>query len=178
MNTDPLYSLRYPTGEFTKQSSYSPVEVVSNITEIRELPSRLQEFVGKLNDSQLDTQYRDGGWTVRQVVHHLGDSHMNAFIRHRLALTENHPTIRAYDEAAWAELADAKLPVSTSLGLLTNLHERWYTMLESLSTDQLERTFMHPESGNWTLAQSIALYAWHGKHHLAHITELAKRMGW
>ena len=178
MNTDTLHTLRFPIGEFTKQSSYSPAETAANILAIRELPSKLQQAVESLNDSQLDTPYREGGWTVRQVAHHLGDSHMNAFIRHRLTLTEDHPAIKAYDEAAWAELADAKLPVFISLGLLSALHERWATMLEALRPEQFTRTFEHPESGRWTLDESIAQYAWHGKHHVAHITELVKRMGW
>ncbi|HYM20032.1 MAG TPA: bacillithiol transferase BstA [Candidatus Kapabacteria bacterium] len=179
MDEATLYKLRYPIGEFEPKDSYSIAERAANITTIRELPQKLVRAVETLNDSQLDTPYRDGGWTVRQVVHHLPDSHMNAFIRQRLALTENNPTIKPYDEAQWATFTDnTRAPVALSLSLISGLHERWALMLESLTEEQLHRTYEHPESGVWTLEQSIADYAWHCDHHLAHITELKKRMNW
>lgn len=174
-----LEALRYPIGQFAKQTRYTESERTANLEVLRHLPALLRTAVQYLNDVQLDTPYREGGWTVRQVVHHLADSHMNGFIRHRLALTEDQPTIKPYEEAAWAELADAKTgPVEVSIRLLNNLHHRWTPMLESLSEDQLMRTYFHPISGDWTIEQSIANYAWHSEHHLAHITELAKRLYW
>jgi uncharacterized damage-inducible protein DinB len=173
-----FYVLRYPIGTFNKPANYSPEETNRNINDIHELPERLRTTIAKLTPAQLDTPYREDGWTVRQVVHHLADSHMNAFIRHRLALTEDDPTINAYREAEWATLPDSKLPIEVSLQLLDSLHNRWATMLGSLDEDQLQRTFHHPESGKWTLEQSVGQYAWHGKHHVAHITGLVQRMGW
>lgn len=132
-----------------------------------------------LRDAQLDTPYREGGWTVRQVAHHVPDSHMNAYVRFRLALTEERPTIKTYEEARWAELADAKTaPVEVSLALLEPLHERWVRLLRSLSAGDLARTFTHPEHGVRTLEWMLFLYAWHGRHHTAHITELRKQKGW
>ena len=130
-------------------------------------------------DSQLDTPYRDGGWTIRQVVHHLADSHANSYVRFKLALTEQWPTIKPYDEAAWAELADSrKLPVEPSLQMIAGLHARWVALLESLSEEDFQRGFTHPERGRMTLATNLALYAWHSRHHTAHISGLRARMGW
>ena len=135
--------------------------------------------VAGLDDSQLDTPYRPGGWTVRQTVHHVGDSHMNSFIRCRLALTETEPTIRPYDQVTWAELPDMRtVPVGVSLQLIEALHTRWVAMLRGLQPADFDRTFRHPEVGVMTMSRNIALYAWHGRHHVAHITSLRERMGW
>ena len=142
------------------------------IQEIEELPRLLREAVQDLNNEQLDTPYRVGGWTVRQVVHHLSDSHMNAYIRFRLALTEDHPIIKPYEEARWAELPDYTLPIEISLSLLEALHQRWTTLLHSLSPSDRNKTFIHPDSGEVSLGENIGIYAWHGRHHLAHITSL------
>ena len=132
-----------------------------------------------LNNSQIDTPYRPEGWTVRQLVHHLADSHLNAYVRHRLALTENNPTIKPYDENLWAELSDAKsAPIESSLQLLEAMHERWAALLKSMPAADFSRTLNHPERGPMSLDQMIELYAWHGKHHVAHVTDLRKREGW
>jgi uncharacterized damage-inducible protein DinB len=143
------------------------------------LPTRVREAVAGLHDAQLDTPYRPGGWTVRQVVHHIADSHMNAYVRLRFALTEDHPTIKPYSESAWAELADARtMPVDVSLTLLDGLHARWSALLRSLAPEQFARSLTHPESGEMTIDSLVALYAWHGRHHTAHITELRNSEGW
>jgi len=132
-----------------------------------------------LNEAQLDTPYRDGGWTVRQVVHHVPDSHMNAYMRFRLALTEHEPVIKPYDEAAWAELVDGKTaPPEISLALLDALHDRWVRLLRSMTDADFQKQFRHPELGVVPLEKNLALYAWHGKHHVAHITRLRERMQW
>ena len=141
-------------------------------------PAKLKAAVGGLNDRQLDTPYRPGGWTVRQVVHHLPDSHLNSFVRFKLALTEEEPTIKPYDEARWAELADSKAPIELSLPLLENLHERWVLLLNSLTPADWQRKFRHPERGPMTLTDNLQIYAWHGRHHVAHITALRERNGW
>ena len=139
----------------------------------------MRNAVAGLNDGQLDTPYREGGWTLRQVVHHVADSHMNSYIRFRLALTEDEPTIKPYDEAVWANLIDAKTaPVAPSLSLLEGLHHRWAVLLRSLSETDVQRKFVHPELGTLTVDQYISLYAWHGKHHAAHITSLRERKAW
>ncbi|HLI30711.1 MAG TPA: putative metal-dependent hydrolase, partial [Terriglobia bacterium] len=146
---------------------------------IEEVPARLRAAVKGLSDAQLDTPYREGGWTVRQVVHHLADSHMNSYVRFRLALTESEPTIKTYDQTRWAELRDARTaPVEPSLALLESLHKRWVLLLKSLEAADFSRTFRHPDRGTMTLDQNLALYAWHGRHHVAHITSLRERMGW
>jgi len=135
--------------------------------------------VKNLNDKQLDTPYREGGWTVRQVVHHIGDSHLNSYVRLKLALTEEQPTIKPYEQQLWAELADYKLfPVQDSLKFIELLHRRWVILLKSMDNDQLERTFLHPESGVIVLKKNIGVYAWHGRHHLAQIKALIERKGW
>jgi uncharacterized damage-inducible protein DinB len=132
-----------------------------------------------LTDEQLDTPYRSGGWTVRQVVHHVPDSHLNSYVRFKLALTEDNPTIKPYEEGRWAELSDSNsTPVEVSLTLLESLHDRWVRLLRSLTPEQWKRTFRHPELGEMTLEKTLALYAWHGKHHVAHITELRKERSW
>jgi len=149
------------------------------IATIAELPSHLRAAVEGLNDSQLDTEYRPGGWTIRQVVHHVPDSHANAFIRFKLALTEDEPpTIKPYMEDRWAKLGDAKLPVDVSLRLIEAIHERWVGLLNSMSYSDYQKKFIHPETGEWTLDAALALYAWHSEHHTAHITSLRDRMGW
>jgi hypothetical protein len=170
--------LRYPVGKFRFPASVSPADLAVLLDQIDEAPARLRAAVTGLNDSQLDTPYRPGGWTVRQVVHHVPDSHMNSFTRFRLALTEHSPTIKPYDEALWAELADARMPVEPSLLLLESLHARWVYMLRSLSAADWKRTFRHPDLGLVSLEYNAALYAWHGRHHVAHITSLRGRMNW
>lgn len=142
-------------------------------------PLRMREAVAGLSERQLDTAYRDGGWTVRQVVHHVPDSHLNAYVRTKLALTENEPTIKPYDEAAWAKLEDSRVtPVETSLVLLESLHARWCDLLRSIAERDFARTFRHPEHGLVTLDWLLAIYAWHSRHHVAHITALRERMRW
>jgi uncharacterized damage-inducible protein DinB len=132
-----------------------------------------------LSAQQLDTPYREGGWTVRQVVHHVPDSHLNSYIRFKLALTEEEPTIRPYMEDRWAELPEARTaPIELSLSLLEDLHKRWILMLRAIQPTEWKRTFRHPEIGPMTLEKNLALYAWHGRHHVAHVTALRERMGW
>jgi uncharacterized damage-inducible protein DinB len=171
---------RYPIGRYHWDKEITEVDRQKWIAEIAALPERLQAAVTGLSDEQLDTPYRKGGWTIRQVVHHLADSHMNSLIRFKLALTENNPTIRPYYEDRWAELSDSRtLPVEPSLMLLTGLHSRWTTLLLSLSPDDYARTFYHPESEkSIRLDYNLGLYAWHGNHHLAHIVGLCEREGW
>jgi uncharacterized damage-inducible protein DinB len=171
---------RFPVGKFTPPAApLGGAEREPLIREIAEAPARLRAAVAGLSDAQLDTPYRDGGWTVRQVVHHVPDSHSNAYIRFRLALTEDKPAIKAYREDQWAELLDARTsPVEVSLALLEMLHTRWTTLLRSLTEEQWLRSFLHPELGEVTLYRNLALYAWHGRHHAAHITSLRSRMGW
>jgi uncharacterized damage-inducible protein DinB len=173
-----LDQLRYPVGRFT------PIENIANartecIRAIAQLPTRLCAAIAGLNDAQLDTPYRDGGWTVRQVVHHLADSHANSVIRFKLALTEDCPTIKPYDENAWAQLSDSKsLPIDSSLTFLTAMHERWVALLESMNEGDFKREFAHPERGRQTLLTALGIYAWHGRHHTAHITALRARNNW
>lgn len=162
--------LRYPIGKPDWRRPLSDAELALALAGIRSLPEELREAVAGLSEAGLDMPYRPGGWTIRQVVHHLADSHMNAYIRVRFALTEDKPTIMPYDEAAWAELEDAKrAPVEPSLALLEGLHARWHRLLAGLDEAGLARTFIHPENGPMTAGQVIALYAWHGRHHVAQI---------
>jgi len=170
--------LQYPVGRFTPPVAVSQDDVNDAIATLAESPGLLRNAVDELPLSRLNTPYRPGGWTVRQVVHHVADSHMNAFVRVRLALTEDWPTIKPYDEAAWAELHDALAPVEWSLELIESLHARWVMLLQSLTELQFERGFVHPESGRTTVAMSTLVYAWHSRHHLAHITHLRTREGW
>lgn len=173
--TDP----RYPIGRFQRPASIDPAELLVATTVIEQAPADFRAAVEGWTESQLDTPYREGGWTVRQVLHHVPESHMNSFIRFKLALTEVEPTIKPYDESAWAELPDGKAgPIEPSLRLLENLHERWVFLLRSLSPTQWQRTFNHPQNGVMHLDMTALLYAWHCRHHLAHITSLAQRMGW
>ncbi|MFP5234373.1 MAG: YfiT family bacillithiol transferase [Acidobacteriota bacterium] len=167
--------LRYPVGRFDAASAGSRAEQLATL---RELPGKLREAVAGLSEAQLDTPYREGGWTVRQVVHHIADSHANSYIRVKLALTEDDPTIKAYDEGAWAKLPDSRLPVESSLAMTDAVHQRLLALYEPLSEAELQKTFRHPERGQVTLANNLALYAWHSRHHLAHITRLRERMGW
>ncbi|MCW5948905.1 MAG: bacillithiol transferase BstA [Pyrinomonadaceae bacterium] len=169
-------STRYPIGEFDiAQFASRP----ANIATIRELPGRLASAVENLDDGQLDTPYRDGGWTVRQTVHHVADSHSNSLTRFKLALTEDEPpTIKPYYEDRWAELADSLLPIDVSLSMIAAIHTRWTALLGSMADADFEREFIHPETGRWTLEAALALYAWHSLHHTAHITRLRERMGW
>lgn len=171
-----MADLRYPIGDFDLESANETRQEA--IREIAELPAKLSSAVRGLSDEQLDTPYRPDGWTVRQVVHHVADSHINALVRFKLAMTETNPTIRPYDESEWAKLADAKMPVEPSLELLKALHARWANLLESMSDSEFERRLDHPESGSWSLDGMLRLYSWHGRHHTAHITSLATREGW
>jgi uncharacterized damage-inducible protein DinB len=175
---NPKSDLRYPIGDFRLPAESSPADRASQIETLRQFPARLREAVDGLAEEQLDTPYREGGWTVRQLVHHVADSHMNSYVRFKLALTEDWPTIKPYDEAAWAELADGRLPVEVSLALIAALHARWVALLESLGERDFERGYNHPESGRQNLAAVLALYDWHSRHHTAHITALRARMGW
>lgn len=172
---------RYPVGEFERPPlPLSSAERAARIADIAALPDRFEAAVAGLSDARLDTPYRPGGWTVRQVAHHVPDSHMNAFIRFKLALTERVPTIKPYDEAAFSELGDVRgTPVDTSLRLLRALHERWVALLGTLGEDDWARTYRHPELGTTlSLDHALAMYAWHGRHHTAHVTELRAREGW
>ena len=180
METLTLETLRYPVGKFVFPNQVNAEEIASMIKTIEELPAKLRSAVNGMSEEQLITPYRDGGWTVRQVVHHLFDSHSNSYTRMKLAMTEDNPTIKPYMEARWAELEDGKnAPVELGLNLLELLHSRWIIFLRSLTEKDLQLTFFHPDNKrSQTIAQTIALYAWHSRHHLAHITELKKRMGW
>ncbi len=169
--------LRYPVGHWAPPDD-APETAARLVDEIAVLPARLAAAVAGLDDRQLDTPYRDGGWTVRQLVHHVADSHMNAYVRVKLALTADAPAIAPYDEAAWAELADSRLPVEPSLALLDALHWRWVTALRALGPADLARPYRHPEMGDVPVRTALAIYAWHGRHHTAHVTGLRARMGW
>jgi uncharacterized damage-inducible protein DinB len=170
---------RYPIGKFQFPDSVSSSEAAAFIDDIAACPANLRAAVDGLNEEQLDTPYRDGGWTVRQLVHHVADSHINSYVRFKLGATEDNPRITSYEEQLWAELADGKtLPISISLDLLELLHKRWVVFLRSLSEEQLQRTFNHPQSGANSLARNLALYSWHGRHHVAHVTALRQAKGW
>jgi uncharacterized damage-inducible protein DinB len=171
--------LRYPIGKFEWEGGLTEEKRRQYVDDIAETPGKLRAAVAGLTEQQLDTPYREGGWTVRQVVHHLADSHMHAYVRFKLALTEDEPTVKPYDEKRWAELLDAKTaPVETSLTLLESLHRRWVIMLRQMSAADFARQLQHPEHGLMTLERLLAMYAWHGRHHVAHITGLRERMGW
>ncbi len=168
--------LRFPIGQFDIANYASRAE---NIDTITNLPANVKTAVGGLTDEQLDTRYRPEGWTLRQTVHHIADSHANSLIRFKLALTEDEaPTIRPYYEDRWAELGDNKLPVDVSLAMIDGIHTRWQSLLKSMSEAEFQREFIHPETGNWTLEKALALYAWHSQHHTAHITGTRERNGW
>ena len=175
--------LRYPIGKFQLEkfqgTTLSPDRRQALIDGIAGLPVAMRSAAKGLSDQQLDTAYRPGGWSVRQVIHHVPDSHLNAYVRFKLALTEPEPTIKPYDEKQWAELADVRLtPVEVSLSLLENLHQRWTLLLRALEPGAFSRTFRHPVIGLLTLDVQLGLYEWHGRHHVAHITSLRNRMGW
>lgn len=171
--------LQYPLGRFAWKGENSDDDRRRYIDEIEQAPSRLRAAVAGLSNEQLNTPYRPGGWTVRQVVHHMPDSHLNSYVRFRLALTEEAPTIKPYDEARWAELTDAQTaPIEISLALLESLHARWVLLLRSLNPADFARKFQHPELGTVSLDRNLALYAWHGRHHVAHVMSLRERMGW
>jgi len=175
MQKDP----RYPIGKFDHKIFVTEEMRSEFIKVIESLPSLLRKEVENLTEEHLNTPYREGGWTIRQVVHHIPDSHLNSYVRFKLALTEDNPDIKTYEEHLWAELKDsAQTPISVSLNLLESLHKRWVILLKSLSDEQFERTFKHPDWGTISLSKTLALYAWHSKHHLAHITELKKQMNW
>ncbi len=171
--------LRYPIGRFIAPAAITGAMRAAQIETLRRMPERLSDAVRGLDDAELDTPYREGGWTVRQVVHHLGDSHANSVIRFKLALTEDWPTVKPYDEAAWAKLPDSKtLPIDISLTFIDALHQRWVALLEALTEGDFQRGFNHPSLGRQTLATSLAMYDWHSRHHTAHITSLRQRRGW
>ena len=170
--------LRFPVGPFSAVAETTDV-IDGAIHDIESLPATLRAAVNGLTDQQLDTPYRPGGWTVRQLVHHVADSHSNGMTRTKLALTEDNPTIKPYDEAAWAELADTRLPIDLSLTILDGVHRRWVQVLRSLSPGQFARTFVHPEHGlTMTIGYQVQNYGWHSRHHVAHITALRQRQGW
>lgn len=168
---------RYPIGRWQRPDD-APETLARLIGELADAPAALRAAVAGLDDAQLDTPYREGGWTVRQLVHHVADSHMQAYGRVKKALTEDAPPIVAYEEARWAELADSRLPIAGSLALLDALHERWVAILRACDDAALARTFVHPALGPVTVRMATALYAWHGAHHVAHVTVLRGRMGW
>jgi len=171
--------LSYPIGKFDFQQSVEASAIPELIAEIEALPAQLRAATHGLSEAQLETPYRPGGWTVRQTVHHVADSHMNSAVRLRLALTETEPLIRAYEQQLWGELFDCRTaPIELSLGLLDGLHARWVILLKSMSPEDFSRTFRHPEIGLVRLDKNLALYAWHGKHHTAHIANLRRRERW
>lgn len=171
--------LRYPIGGPSRAASFTVAERAAAMEQIRQLPEQLNAAVENWSNDRLDTPYRPGGWTVRQLVHHVADSHMNAYVRVRLGLTDDWPTILPYQEALWAELPDGRTAaVAVSLQLLHGLHARWVQLFSSLDEPQWKRGYLHPENGRQTVEQALMLYAWHGRHHTAHVTGLAARMGW
>lgn len=168
--------LRYPTGKFSPKDTYTPAEIQENISRIDALPAKVEALVKNLSASKFDTTYREGGWTARQVLHHLADSHMNAYIRIKWTLTENTPLIKAYDEKLWAETPETKLDPVISINFLKALHIKWVALLKLLRQDDLMREFTHPETKKQVrLDRLIALYAWHGEHHLGHLQIVAKK---
>lgn len=179
MDEKELNELRYPIGKFSPPKEFTTELIKNFIKTIDETPVKFRNAVQDLNEEQLDTPYRPDGWTIRQVVHHLPDSHINSYVRFKLALTEDKPKIKTYDEAKWAELEDSKdTPVEVSLTLLESLHIRWVVLLRSMSEKDFHKSVNHPEWGEMRLDRMLALYAWHCRHHLAQITNLRQRMGW
>ncbi len=171
--------MRYPIGRYNPPARISAEQRKIWIDDLSHFPGTLRQAVADLDDVQLDTSYRDGGWTVRQVIHHLPDSHLNSYVRFKLALTEDTPAVKGYQEAAWAELTDARSgPVDLSLSLLDSLHGRWVILLRAMTEADFERSFHHSELGEVTLGRMLGLYAWHGEHHLAHISKLRLRQRW
>ena len=179
MGTSAESDLRYPVGRADRTPALSAAQRTAAIDAIANAPRALRAAVQGLSDAQLDTEYRPGGWTVRQLVHHVADSHMNAYTRFRLAFTENNPTIKPYEEAKWAELPDARtMPVDVSLTLLDTMHERLSALLRQTPAESFARTLTHPENGPMTVDSLLGLYVWHGRHHTAHVTSLRDRMKW
>lgn len=171
--------LSFPIGRADKSPTLSAERRAQAIEEIAAAPKQFRAAVAGLTDAQLDTPYRPGGWTVRQVIHHVPDSHINAFVRTKLALTEDNPTIKPYDQDAWSKLEDARTtPVETSLRLLEDVHDRWVRVLRAMKPEDFGRTLQHPENGTMTMDQVLSVYSWHGKHHTAHVTGLRERSGW
>jgi uncharacterized damage-inducible protein DinB len=170
--------LRFPVGKFDSDFEVTRELRQQFIRTISGLPEKLNDAVKNLSDAQFDTPYRPEGWTVRQVVHHIADSHLNSLCRFKLALTEDFPTIRPYHEDRWAELADSKMPVDVSLKIIEGIHSRWASLLNSMTDEEYKRKLNHPESGEWTLEKMLGMYDWHSRHHLAHITTLAERENW
>lgn len=170
--------LRYPIGRFVTPEFVTSDDRIGAIATLSELPEELRNAVEGLDSSQLNTPYREGGWTVRQVIHHVADSHMNGVLRIRLALTEDWPTISGFDEMAWARLSDTRAPVEWSLELIEGLHARWVMLLQSLDGQQWRRGYHHPENGPVTVEQAALTYAWHSRHHVAHITHLRAKEDW
>jgi uncharacterized damage-inducible protein DinB len=173
-----MSDLQYPVGKFSPEENLTDERRGELIGQIADAPARLREALKGLDGRQLDTPYRDGGWTVRQVTHHLADSHLNAYVRFKLAMTEDFPTIKPYDQKLWAETADARGPVESSVELLDALHQRWVALLKSMSATDFKRRLKHPEMGEVVLEKYLGMYAWHGRHHVAHITALRGRMRW
>ena len=171
MQNDP----RYPIGNFDREGTTPRAKLTQTI---KTLPTDIAAAVAALSDQQLDTPYREGGWTLRQTVHHVADSHMNAYLRFKLALTEDVPTIRPYHEDRWADLVDSKMPVGVSLKIIGGIHERWVNLLESMTDADYAKELEHPDSGRWTLDEFLSLYAWHARHHTAHITRLREQRKW
>jgi uncharacterized damage-inducible protein DinB len=176
---DPMNDLSYPIGKFHFEGPLTAAQKEKALDDVASAPTLLRTAIAGLSPEQLNTPYRPGGWTVRQVIHHVPDSHMNAYIRFKLALTEDEPTIKPYEQQLWAELPDTKeTPIEVSLTMLEALHDRWVRLLRSLTAKDWQRTFRHPELGSVSLEKNLALYAWHGKHHVAHVTALRQREGW
>jgi hypothetical protein len=175
-----IEKLKYPIGPYQKPDNYTPELISDSIAILTALPSWMDVCIENLDEHQLHTPYREGGWTIQQVVHHVADSHMNAYIRLKLALTENNPTIKPYDESAWAKLIDTDIvPVNISVTLLHSMHRRWVAVLKNMQPKDWERTYYHPEhQRNFPIWEMTAMYAWHSKHHTAHITSLRQRMNW
>ena len=174
-----MTDIRFPVGKFQPEPELNDISRQNLIRQIAETPAKLREAIRGLTEEQLDTPYRPGGWTVRQVVHHIPDSHLNAYIRFKLGMTELEPPVKPYKENLWAELVDAKSsPIEPSLTLLESLHQRWTVFLRSMATADFGRTVNHPENGIMTLDKILQLYAWHGRHHVAHVTSLRERMNW
>ena len=178
MTTEEIEKLKYPIGKFDCPTNISQQKLTDWISIIEHLPSRLNNLVEDFTEAQLDTPYRPKGWTVRQVIHHLPDSHVNAYIRFKWSLTEENPTIKAYHEDRWAELHDYRGPIQPSLNMLQSLHDKWTYLLKGLDIERLNNAYMHPESGESILKNIVGMYAWHSNHHFAHIQNLAKREGW
>ena len=170
--------LRFPIGNFDKSIEITPELRKESVQAISDLPENLKAAVSDLNEEQMETAYRPEGWTIRQTVHHVADSHLNAYTRFKLALTEDTPTIRPYAEARWAELADSKMAIDVSLKIIEGIHARWAALLKSMMEEDFQKQLNHPDSGIWTLEKMLALYSWHGRHHTAHITKLRERNKW